>query len=206
MSRSVEKKLSYIFDLSGVILIEDILPAISRGTSIESAAQELVASVKNEDIPYIESVVRMAFLVGDIPLSELRNRIKSIPRRRHIIDFIERNADSCTVVTEMPFEIVSDIFDLIPCQSFASKASVDNDRLNKVTSILRKENIVQGMKASNNRVVFIGHNNDAASAMAEADISIAVGLSTYPGKSATYEANYVIFDEETLCHQLYQLS
>ena len=100
---------------------------------------------------------------------------------------------------------VCQVNDVVHCEFFCSKANIENNQVKKLTSILRKENVVNRYKAEGHKVVFIGDGNNDVEAMRCADIAIASGLTHEPAMSVLSVADYLIYDEETLCRQLNQL-
>ena len=93
----------------------------------------------------------------------------------------------------------------IGCKAYYSEAIVEDNRVKKIKSILRKEQVVDQYKAVGETVVFIGDGNNDLEAMRHADISIATGLTHKPARSLYSIADYIIFNETALCRQLNQL-
>ena len=82
---------------------------------------------------------------------------------------------------------------------------IENNKVAKLTRILRKENLVEKYKSLNEKVVFIGDGNNDIEAMRAANISIASGLTHMPANGVLSIADYLVFNEEALCRQLNQL-
>ena len=93
----------------------------------------------------------------------------------------------------------------IGCTAFCSDAEVRDNRVVKLNSILRKENVVQRYRSEGCEVVYIGDGNNDLEAMRLADIAIADGVTHDPAMSILGVADYVIYTEEALCRQLNQL-
>ena len=82
---------------------------------------------------------------------------------------------------------------------------IENNKVTKLTKILRKETVVERFKQDGEKVVFIGDGNNDLEAMRSADISIASGLTHTPANSVLSVADYLVLNEEALCRQLNQL-
>ena len=97
------------------------------------------------------------------------------------------------------------LFKRIGCQCYGSEAECGNDEIVSLKTILRKEAIVDQYKALGETVVFIGDGNNDLEAMRHANISIAAGLTHDPAQSLMAICDYVIYDENALVRQMYQL-
>ena len=93
----------------------------------------------------------------------------------------------------------------ICCQAYSSEALIENNMVAKLTTILRKESVVDYYKKQGDFVVFIGDGNNDMEAMRLADVSIATGLIHAPAKSILAVADYAVYCEEALCRLLNQL-
>jgi choline kinase len=82
---------------------------------------------------------------------------------------------------------------------------MEGDRVVKLKSILRKEDIVDRYRALGETVVFIGDGNNDLEAMRHSNISIATGLTHNPAQSLLSICDYVVYNEQALCRQLKQL-
>ena len=89
--------------------------------------------------------------------------------------------------------------------TFCSEASVKDDKVFRLNSILKKENVVQRYKSEGCEVVYVGDGNNDLEAMRLADIAIANGITHDPAVSILGVADYVVYTEEALCRQLNQL-
>ena len=72
------------------------------------------------------------------------------------------------------------LFKKIGCQCYGSEALCEDDKVVKLKTILRKEQIVGQYKALGETVVFIGDGNNDLEAMRHANVSIATGLTHNP--------------------------
>lgn len=93
----------------------------------------------------------------------------------------------------------------VGCCCYCSDGIIEDNKVVKLTRILRKENLVERFKSEGEKVVFIGDGNNDVEAMRLADISIASGLTHMPAKGVLSIADYLVFSEEALCRQLNQL-
>lgn len=80
-----------------------------------------------------------------------------------------------------------------------------DDKVARITSILKKENVVYRYRSEGCEVVYVGDGNNDLEAMRLADISIANGITHSPATSILGVADYVVYTEEALCRQLNQL-
>ena len=75
----------------------------------------------------------------------------------------------------------------------------------KVTTIIKKEKVVERYRAEGHRVVFIGDGNNDVEAMRIADIAIASGLTHPPTASVISVADHFVQNEAELCRKLNEL-
>ena len=195
----------FIFDLDGTITKEETLPLLANEFGICKEIEELTANTVNGNIPFVESFIKRIYILGSLPIDEVASVLANVDLNEQVIDFIQNNKENCIIATGNLNCWINKLVDKIGCEYFCSDCSIQNNRVDKLTKILRKETIVQQFKKNGDKVVFIGDGNNDAEAMREADVSIASGVTHYPSKSVLSVADYLVFSEEALCRQLNQL-
>jgi soluble P-type ATPase len=93
----------------------------------------------------------------------------------------------------------------IGCEYFTSEAIVENNRVNSIKNILKKELIVKKYQDQGEKVVYIGDGNNDMEAMRISNVAIATGLTHHPANNILPFSDYLIFSEKALCRQLNQL-
>lgn len=197
--------MKFLFDMDGTITSCETLPIISAHFKISEEIDELTKETVKGNIPFIESFIRRVNILGKLPVSEVSNLLETVPLYHKISSFIQTHRADCIVVTGNLRCWCDKLSKKIGCQSYFSEALVEDDKVQKIESILRKEQIVDMYKALGETVVFIGDGNNDLEAMRHANISIATGLTHTPAKSLYAIADYIVFNEEALCRQLNQL-
>ena len=195
----------FIFDLDGTITKEETLPLISKHFGIEKEIDSLTEQTVKGNIPFIESFIQRVYILSKLPVDEVSNLLEKAQVYEKVVKFIQEHNQDCFVATGNLECWVKSLAQKIGCVCYFSDGIVENNHVQKLTRILKKENIVQKFKAENEKVVFIGDGNNDVEAMRLADISIASGLTHIPANSVLSVANYSVFSEEALCRQLNQL-
>ena len=80
-----------------------------------------------------------------------------------------------------------------------------NDKVVKLSTILKKEDVVEHYQSLGFQVVFVGEGNNDATAMQKADISIACGIVHEPASSTLAVCDYSVYDETALIRLLNQI-
>lgn len=195
----------FIFDLDGTITSKETLPVIAEHFGVVSEIEQLTHQTIAGNVPFIESFIRRVHVLGTFPVSEINGLLEQIPLYPKLHCFIKEHSDVCFVATGNLEGWVEKLFAKVGCECFCSTGQVENDRVLKLTSILRKETVVERFKSQGHRVVFVGEGNNDMEAMRIADVSIAAGLTHYPAPSVLATADYLVFSEEALCRLLNQL-
>ena len=157
------------------------------------------------NIPFVESFINRVNLMSSLPVDEINCLLETIAVYPKIQKFINMNKSSCAIATGNLDCWVEKLCERVGCEAYTSKALVKDNKVFKLTHILRKENIVNSYQKQGYTVVVIGEGNNDLEAMRTADISIASGLTHQPANSVLGIADYVIYEEEALCRQLNQL-
>ena len=131
--------------------------------------------------------------------------LSEVPLYPAIAKFIEEHKEDCVIVTGNLTCWCEGLFKKIGCQCYGSEALCEDDKVVKLKTILRKEQIVDQYKALGETVVFIGDGNNDLEAMRHANVSIATGLTHNPAQSLMSICDYVIFNEQALVRQMRQL-
>lgn len=197
--------MKFLFDLDGTITSEETLPIISEHFNCQKEISNLTKQTVQGNVPFVESFIRRVNILGKYSVAETSNLLASVPLYEKVKDFIDNHRSDCVVVTGNLTCWCEKLFEKIGCQCYGSTAEVKDDKIVKITSILRKEEIVERFKALGETVVFIGDGNNDLEAMRQANISIASGLTHNPAVSLLSICDYVIFNENALCRQLKQL-
>ena len=192
----------FIFDLDGTITKEETLPLIAKAFNVESEIAQLTKKTINGNVPFIESFIKRVFLLGKLPVTEVSSLLAGVSLYPKVVDFINSHREDCIIATGNLDCWVNKLASRIDCICYSSDAIVEDNKVQKISKILKKESIVELYKNNGERVVFIGDGNNDVEAMRLSDVSIASGLTHEPVNSVLSVANYLVFTEEALCRQL----
>lgn len=199
------KPVKFIFDLDGTVTADETLPFIAKFFDVKEEIETLTQETIKGNIPFVESFIRRTQILGSLPVSEIADLLEKVRLYPNLFEFLQKNREHCAIATGNLECWVKKIIEKIGCQAFCSDAVVEDDKVVRLTSILRKESIVEKFQNEGYKVVYVGDGNNDLEAMRLADISIAVGMTHYPSKSILPATDYLIFNEKTLCRQLNQL-
>lgn len=199
------KPVKFIFDLDGTITAEETLPLIANHFHVQEEIAELTKETIQGNIPFVESFIKRVGILGNLPVSEISVLLENVKLYPNLLDFVQTNKEHCIIATGNLKCWVQKLIDKIGCLAYCSDAIIEQDKVVKITKILRKELIVEELQNQGYLVVYIGDGNNDLEAMRTANIAIAVGLTHYPSKSLLPASNYLIFNEKALCRQLNQL-
>lgn len=198
--------MKFLFDLDGTVTSEETLPIIANHFNCVEQISELTARTVQGNVPFIESFIRRVNILGAYSVSETTRLLSEVPLYPAIAKFIEEHKEDCVIVTGNLTCWCDGLFKKIGCQCYGSEALCEDDKVVKLKTILRKEQIVDQYKALGETVVFIGDGNNDLEAMRHANVSIATGLTHNPAQSLMSICDYVIFNEQALVRQMRQLS
>ena len=197
--------MKFLFDLDGTVTSEETLPIIANHFNCVEQISELTAKTVQGNVPFIESFIRRVNILGAYSVSETTRLLSEVPLYPAIAKFIEEHKEDCVIVTGNLTCWCERLFKKIGCQCYGSEALCEDDKVVKLKTILRKEQIVDQYKALGETVVFIGDGNNDLEAMRHANVSIATGLTHNPAQSLMSICDYVIFNEQALVRQMRQL-
>lgn len=198
-------KTIFMFDLDGTITAEETLPLIAKHFNIQEEIAEITQETIQGNIPFIESFIRRVNILGVLPVSEISSLLEKVKLYPVLHHFILQHKENCIIVTGNLRCWVNKLIEYVGCQSYCSEATVENNKVVKIDSILRKETVVENLQKNGYTVVYVGDGNNDMEAMRLADIAIAVGMTHHPSISLLPISDYLIFNEKALCRQLNQL-
>ena len=198
--------MKFLFDLDGTVTSKETLPVIADFFECKEEIGELTKRTIQGNIPFIESFIRRVNILGKYSVKETSDLLAHIPLYPEVKKFIDDYRSDCIIVTGNLTCWCAGLFKKIGCKFYGSDAECEEDKVVKLKTILRKEEIVDQYKALGETVVFIGDGNNDMEAMRHADISITTGLTHNPAQSLFAITDYVVFNEHALCRQLRQLA
>ena len=198
--------MKFLFDLDGTITSLETLPLIAKHFNVQDQISELTIRTIQGNVPFVESFIQRVNILGNFSVSEISDLLAEVPLYNQVAKFIETHKQDCIIVTGNLTCWCDGLFKKIGCKCYGSEAVIKDDKVIKLKTILRKEQIVDLYKALGETVVFIGDGNNDLEAMRHANISIAAGLTHNPAQSLMSICDYIIYDENALCRQLRQLN
>ena len=199
------KNIKFIFDLDGTVTSQETLPIIASHFGVQEEIAELTRRTIRGNVPFVESFIKRVHILGRLPVSEINELLGDVPLYSELHRFITVNAEKCAIATGNLSCWVEKLSRKIGCNTFCSDAEVKDNKIARLNTILKKENVVRRYKSEGCEVVYIGDGNNDLEAMRLADIAIADGITHDPAMSILGAADYVIYTEEALCRQLNQL-
>lgn len=200
------KDIVFVFDLDGTITSKETLPLISKHFGVDGKIQDLTKKTVEGNIPFIESFIKRVNILGKLPVSEINDLLLDVPLSQKIIDFIKKNPENCVIATGNFKGWVKKLCNKIGCKFYSSNGIVEDNKILKLTYILKKEDIVSRFQSQGKKVVFIGDGNNDAAAMQLSDIAIACGIVHNPAKSILTVSDYLVYDEIALVRLLNQIN
>ncbi len=195
----------FIFDLDGTVTKTETIPLISKHFGLSEQIDELTSETIKGNIPFVESFIKRVYILGKLPVNEISELLKDVELYEKVVGFISEHREDCIIATGNLKCWVNELVKRIRCKCFCSDGIIQDNKIIKLTNILKKEDIVQKYISEGEKVVYIGEGNNDAEAMRLADISIGSGLTHMPANSVLSIADYIVFSEEALCRQLNQL-
>ena len=175
--------MKFLFDLDGTVTSQETLPVIANHFHCQEEIADLTKRTVAGNVPFIESFIRRVNILGKYSVGETSKLLGRVPVYPKIKEFIDEHKGDCIIVTGNLTCWCEDLFKKIGCQCYGSEAEMEGDRVVKLKTILRKEDVVDRYRALGETVVFIGDGNNDLEAMRHANISIATGLTHNPAQS-----------------------
>lgn len=197
--------IKFIFDLDGTVTAQETLPLIADFFGVQDEIKELTKETIAGNVPFVESFIRRVHILGKLPIHEVAELLGQVKLYQKVVDFIHAHAEDCIIATGNLDCWVARLAERVCSRFYCSGGLIENDRIAKLTSILKKKKVVTYYKNLGATTVFIGDGNNDIEAMRLADISIATGLTHWPAPGVLSIADYLVFSEEALCRQLNQL-
>jgi HAD superfamily phosphoserine phosphatase-like hydrolase len=196
----------FVFDLDGTLTTKETLPIIAEHFNVKEEIKSLTEETIKGNIPFVESFIKRVMMLGKLPVSEIDDLLAGVPLNAKVLKFIQENKDKSIIATGNFSGWVEKLTAKVGCKTYSSDGIVENNKIEKLTHILKKEDVVKEYKAKGETVVFIGDGNNDVEAMREADISIACGVIHKPAQSVLSVADYAVFDDVALYLLLNQIN
>lgn len=195
----------FMFDLDGTVTAQETLPVIAKHFDLLNEINELTQRTIDGRIPFVEGFIRRINILKHCSISRVNSALEGVRLHEELVAFINCYSSRCRIVTGNLDCWVASLLAHVSCPAEMSQTVVKNDRLESVSYIINKAEIVQKYQRLGFQVVFVGEGNNDAEAIRLADIGVAFGAVHWPSASVMQVASHAIFDEEELCRFLRQL-
>jgi HAD superfamily phosphoserine phosphatase-like hydrolase len=198
-------KYFFIFDLDGTLTKKETLPQIAKHFGLKKEIKKLTKKAIKGEVPYIENFIKRINILKHLDINKVDKVLGEIKLFKKIVKFINENPTNCAIATTNIDVWIKTLTKGVKAPIYTSKAEIQNNKIKKLTYILKKEEIVKKYQKKGYKVVFIGDGHNDLEAMRIADVSIASGLIHYPASSLLSIVDYLVFDEKKLVYFLNQI-
>lgn len=139
--------MKFLFDLDGTVTSAETLPIIASHFDCKEEISELTKRTVQGNIPFIESFIRRVNILGKYSVSETSELLAHVPLYPEVKAFIDAHRSDCIIVTGNLTCWCEGLFKKIGCQCYGSDAECEDDKVSRLKTILRKEQIVDQYKA-----------------------------------------------------------
>lgn len=194
----------FLFDLDSTVTSEEILPTISKELGIYEKMCSLTESTMRGEIPFKQSFLQRVDLLKEIPVSRVSRMISEIRVNERLVDFIRRNHERCYIVTGNLDVWIEELIKKLAMEhnTFCSKASVKEDYIQDVISVVDKNAVISQMVLP---FVAVGDGNNDAEMIEAAEIGIGYGGVRNIAPAVLNCASHAIYDEKKLVDFLEKL-
>ena len=195
-------EMKFIFDLDGTITRQESLPLLADHFKVSDQMTRLTQQAVTGAVAFEESFLKRVNAFRDISVDAISRRMGTLECFEALVQFIQTQPEDCIIATANLDIWIDRLVSRFDARVFSSTASVQGDRIDRVTHILRKEDVVMRYQALGHKVVFIGDGANDATAMERADFAIACGLVHRPAEAALAASDIAVYDEEDLIARL----
>lgn len=194
----------FIFDLDSTLTKEEILPRLSKYIGKYDSVSKITDEGMLGNISFEDGFTKRVDILKEIPINKAQEIINNIDLNEKMVEFISENRDRCLIVTGNLDVWIDKLMKKLGMEHnyYSSKALVNGDKIESISEIIRKEDIV---KTLGNKIVAIGDGSNDAKMIEIADIGIGFGGVRPISKSVLEVCDYAFYEEETLCHFLRRL-
>ena len=195
----------FLFDLDATVTKEEILPALAEQAGLLEEMQEMTEKTMRGEIPFQSSFLARVEMLKTIRVSRVAEIVEKTPLNEELVQFIHAHASRCYIVTgniDVWIEELIKRIGLPMSHCYCSSASVSDDYIVSVNSVVDKEKIVKQFVVP---VVAVGDGSNDAEMVRLADVGIGYGGVRPVAYSLMCNATHVICDEHRLCSFLHTL-
>ncbi len=197
--------IKFLFDLDGTLTKKESLPLIAKYFNVDAFPNQMAELTRQSlvgNISFEESFTKRVSILQNIAVDEIAETLKNIPLFTSLEQFIKEHNKDCAIVTSNIKQWVEKLCLSIGCEYYTSCALVEDNKIIKITSILKKEEIVAKYQKNGYYVVFIGDAMNDLEALKQANCAIVAALIHKPTKGLVDVADYCIDKEENLYNLL----
>ena len=195
----------FLFDLDATVTKEEILPALAEQVGLLEEMQEMTEKTMRGEIPFQSCFLARVEMLKAIRVSRVAEIVEKTPLNEELVQFIHAHASRCYIVTgniDVWIEELIKRIGLPMSHCYCSSASVSDDYIVSVNSVVDKEKIVKQFVVP---VVAVGDGSNDAEMVRLADVGIGYGGVRPVAYSLMCNATHVICDEHRLCSFLHTL-
>lgn len=192
----------FLFDLDATITKVEILPALAEQVGMAEQIAELTEKTMRGELPFQSSFLMRVDMLKSIPVSKVSEIVAQTPLNEKLVAFISEHKERCYIVTgnlDVWIEELVKKIGLPMTHCYCSAASVENDTLVRVNSVLDKALVVQQFVQP---VVAVGDGSNDADMVQLAEVGIGFGGVRPIAYSLMSNATHAVYDEDRLCEFL----
>jgi len=194
----------FLFDLDSTITRQEILPTIARQFGVFEEMSTLTECTMRGELPFKQSFLQRVELLKQIPVSEVCELIGEIQLNEPLVEFIRRHQNRCYIVTGNLDLWIEKLIQKLGMEknTFCSKALVEHDYIQDVSSIVDKNAVIGQMVLP---FVAVGDGNNDAEMIEAAEIGIGYGGVREIAPSVLACASHAVYHEQKLVEFLERL-
>ncbi len=195
----------FLFDLDSTITRHEILPMIAKEFGVYEQMRALTDRTLRGELPFKQSFLQRVELLKGIPVRKVREFTGKMELNGHLVEFIKRYQSRCYIVTGNLDVWVEDLLKRLGMEksSFCSKAFVEKDHIQAVSSVMDKSAVISQMVLP---FVAVGDGNNDAEMIEAAEIGIGYGGVREIAPSVLACASHAVYQEEKLVEFLERLA
>lgn len=189
----------FLFDLDATVTREEILPNLAEQVGLLKEMQEMTEKTMRGEIPFQSSFLERVEMLKSIPVGRVAEIVEKTLLNEELVQFIRAHVNRCYIVTgniDVWIEKLISRIGLPMSHCYCSTASVSNDYIVSVNSVVDKEKIARQFVVP---IVAVGDGSNDAEMIRLADVGIGYGGVRPVAYSLMCNATHVICDEHRLC-------